>query len=256
MSSLNRMLAVLDVFTPTSPIRGVDDIAERLGYSRGTTYRYLRELSAVGLLSHAAAGFSLGPRIIELDFAIRQCDPVLTASQPAMKDLRDRFECDVLLIRFFDDRVVVCHHERGSDRITVSFSRGTVMPLFRGAGSKILLAALPPMRQRRLFQDHKEEIAANGLGENWKAFRSGLATLQKIGIAISEGELDRGNVGVATLIYGDQPAHLSGLVMVFSAARYAILDKPLINGTVRHAAQQIRTELAKMTDGKLSSSNS
>lgn len=237
------MLAVLDVFTPANPVRGVDDIAARLNYSRGTTYRYLRELSAVGLLSRAPAGFSLGPRIIELDFAIRQCDPMLTASQPAMRALRDRFECDVLLIRFFDDRVVVCHHERGNDRIIVSYGRGRVMPLFRGAGSKILLAALPVARQRRLFQDYATEINEADLGEDWKSFRSALVALQRTGIAVSLGELDQGNVGVAAPIGADQPTYASGLVMVFSSARYAVLDKVLVSAALTDAALQIGTAL-------------
>jgi DNA-binding IclR family transcriptional regulator len=251
LSSLKRMLTVLDVFTPANPVYGVDDIASRLDYSRGTTYRYLRELTAVGLLSRAPAGFSLGPRIIELDFAIRQCDPMLTASQPAMRTLRDRFECDVLLVRFFDDRVVVCHHEHGSDRITVSYGRGRLMPLFRGAGSKILLASLPVARQRRLFQTYPADIAEAGLGHDWKSFRAALVAFQRAGIAVSVGELDPGNVGVAAPIGADQPAYASGLIMVFSTARYAVLDKALINTALTHATLQIATALRRPeTDSK------
>ncbi len=243
MSSLKRMLTVLDVFSPANLVCGADEIAGRLNYSRGTTYRYIRELCAAGLLSRMPAGFTLGPRIIELDLAIRQCDPVLASARPAMEALRDRFHCDVLLIYFFDDRVVVSHHERGTDALQVSYGRGHVMPLFRGAGSKVLLANLSPPRQRRLFQAHKAEVAACGLGEDWKSFRAAMVAFQRAGTAVSVGELDEGNVGVAASIAGAQPNHPSGFVMVFGTARYAILDKALVAEAVRDAATQVGTTL-------------
>ena len=233
------MLAVLDVFTPDHPVCTADEVGERLNYSRGTAYRYIRELCAAGLLHRTPSGFTLGPRIIELDLAIRLCDPVLAAAQNTMRALRDRFDCDVLLTRFFDDRVVVCYHEQGVDRPQVSYGRGRVMPLFRGAGSKMLLASLSVSRQRRLYQQHKTEISEAGMGKEWRAFRATLVELSQTGSAVSLGELDEGNVGVAAVIPDDEPNLPSGLVMVFRAARYAVLDKPLLGEAVREAVAKI-----------------
>jgi DNA-binding IclR family transcriptional regulator len=229
------MLAVLDVFRSDNPVRTAEEIAGNLGYSLGTTYRYIRELAATGLVARTETGFCLGPRIIELDLAIRQCDPVLAASQPMMRELRDRFGCDVLLIQFFNDRVVVSHHVEGDDRITVSFGRGKVMPLFRGAGSKALLAALPRARQKRLYDGFAARIASDGLGRDWAAFRRNLVQLESERHAISVEELDKGNVGVAAAI----PATQHGLVIVFSTRRYAVLDKSLVRDEVIAAAQAI-----------------
>jgi DNA-binding IclR family transcriptional regulator len=229
------MLAVLDVFRSDSPVCTAEEIAGSLGYSLGTTYRYIRELAATGLVARTETGFCLGPRIIELDLAIRQCDPVLAASQPTMRDLRDRFGCDVLLIQFFNDRVVVSHHVEGDDRITVSFGRGKVMPLFRGAGSKALLAALPRARQKRLYDCFKTRIANDGLGTDWAAFRGNLVHLESERHAVSVEELDKGNVGVAAAI----PATQHGLVLVFSTRRYAVLDKSLVRDAVIAAAEDV-----------------
>lgn len=235
MSSLHRMLAVLDVFRSDNPVCSAEEIAANLGYSLGTTYRYIRELTATGLVARTDTGFCLGPRIIELDLAIRQCDPVLAASQPMMRDLRDRFGCDVLLIQFFNDRVVVSHHVEGDDRITVSFGRGKVMPLFRGAGSKALLAALPRARQKRLYDNNATRIAADGLGADWPSFRRNLVQFENDRHAISVEELDKGNVGIAAAIRDTQ----HGLVLVFSTRRYAVLDKALLRDGVIAAAEAI-----------------
>jgi DNA-binding IclR family transcriptional regulator len=239
VSSLKRMLSVLDLFTPEHPVCTADEVAEHLKYSRGTSYRYIRELCAAGLLARTASGFTLGPRIPELDRAIRDCDPTLIAAQAPMKSLRDRFECDILLVRFFDDRVIVSHHEQGPDQLQVSYGRGRVMPLFRGAGSKALLAALPYQRQHRLFREHKDAVAQAGMGEDWRHFRATLMDIDRAGVAVSLAELDAGNVGVAAPIPGSEPSLPSALVMVVREQRYAVLDKAQIADAVRDAAGQI-----------------
>jgi DNA-binding IclR family transcriptional regulator len=239
-SSLTRMLAVFDAFSATHPVLSAEDLMQRMGYSRGTAYRYVRELVAAGFLTRiAGAAYTLGPRIIELDLAIRQCDPLLSAGAPIMLAMRDKLQCDVLLTSCYEDRVVVTHHERGDDRITVSFGRGRVMPLFRGAPSKAILAWLPPARQKRLYANHAAEIRAAGLGAGWEEFRTTLAALRKQGHVVSHAELDAGNVGVAVPLKADQPASARGsLALVFSSARYAIVDKGVILDTLHAAARQ------------------
>jgi DNA-binding IclR family transcriptional regulator len=234
------MLSVLGAFSPSEPVLGVDAIMDRFALSRGTAYRYLRELSGAGLLTRMDGGFALGPRIIELDYAIRQCDPALQAGQSIMRGLCEQFDCDVLLVNFFDDRVIVSHHERGDDRLSMSYGRGRQMPLFQGCGSKMTLASLPRPRLRRLYDAQADRVAAAGLGRTWNEFRGALDGIRRAGHAISYAELDPDNVGVAAPITS---AAASGspasLVLVFTAARYAIIDKALVVRIVKTAAARI-----------------
>lgn len=248
MSSLKRMLSVLDVFSPDEPVLGADTIMGRMGFSRGTTYRYLRELAGSGLLTHLNGGYALGPRIIELDHAIRQCDPALRAGQPVMRALCRQFDCDVLLTSFFENRVIVSHHERGGEPITMSFGRGRQMPLFQGCGSKMILASLPRARQKRLYETHSDAIAASGLGSNWVEFRAALDLIRRAGHAISIGELNEGNVGVAAPIVPHPPGWPGSLCLVFSAARYGIIDKALVVKVVVAAAECICHRIRNLPD--------
>lgn len=248
MSSLKRMLAVLDVFSLETQTLTAEEVMSRLGYSRGTAYRYIRELTTSGFLSRIGGKLSLGPRIIELDYYIRQSDPNLQVIQPVMRSVSDRLDCDVLLTSFFEDRVVVRHHERGTDQLTMSFGRGRRMPLFRGAGSKAIIAALPSARQKRLFADYAEEIKESGLGSTWKEFRANLAAMRRAGYVISMGELDRGNVGVAAPIFLDPAPNPPGsLVLVFSARRFAIVDEALLAQICVDAAAQINALIQNLS---------
>jgi len=248
VSSLKRMLSVLDVFSPDEPVLGADTIMGRMGFSRGTTYRYLRELAGSGLLTHLNGGYALGPRIIELDHAIRQCDPALRAGQPVMRALCRQFDCDVLLTSFFENRVIVSHHERGGEPITMSFGRGRQMPLFQGCGSKMILASLPRARQKRLYETHFDAIAAAGLGSDWAEFRAALDLIRRAGYAISIGELNEGNVGVAAPIVLHPPGLPGSLCLVFSAARYGIIDKALVVKIVMAAAERICDRIRNLPD--------
>ena len=96
------MLAVLGLFTIQSPEWTVEEVAESLGASVPTTYRYFRALTKVGLLSPVSrAGYTLGPAIIELDRQIQMCDPMLRAARGVMAALRLNPEQVRLAIGYF-----------------------------------------------------------------------------------------------------------------------------------------------------------
>jgi len=251
MSSLSRMLVILDCFTPEEPLLTAEEIMARLDYSRGTAYRYLRELSSFGLLSRLEGGFTLGPRIIELDYAIRQYDPVFRASCPIMAQLSDEFESDVILVSFFNDRIVVTHHERGDDKnMKISYGRGERMPLFSGAASKATLACLSSDKQRRLFKANMPTVAKSHLPSNWPAFRKELIRIEKERFATTFGELDTGNVGVASPILHNGPFPPGSVCMVFTEHRYKIIDKALVANAVIGAADAIRERVAGLVQPK------
>lgn len=246
------MLAILDLFDPDRPVWKPDDVAAVSGCSVATAYRYLAELCRAGLLDRVNGDYTLGARIIELDYTIRACDPLRRAALPIMRELRDRTGCDVLLAGMIGDRVLASHHERGNDPTTVSFGRGRPMPLFRGAGSKAIVAALPPARLRRLFAARQEEIAAAGLGSDWRSFRTAVAGIRRAGHAVSLGELEPQNVAVgAPVLHGDR-ALPGSLVLVLSRARWGIADKQLVAALVQTAAARIGAA-AQDTDGTLRS---
>ena len=88
MSSLGRLLSILDLYSETKPIWTLEDITLETGFARSTAYRYVKELCDSGLLMSIGDGAHvLGPRFIEFDRLIRNNDPLLIASQRIMPDL-------------------------------------------------------------------------------------------------------------------------------------------------------------------------
>jgi DNA-binding IclR family transcriptional regulator len=249
MSSLKRMLAILDVFSPEDPKLTAEDIMARLQYSSGTAYRYIRELATAGLIVRITGGYySLGPRIVELDYIIRQNLPHLEIVTPVMRGLSEQLECDTLWISYFGNRMFATHHERGAEMLPVNYGRGRRLPLFRGAGPRMIVSVLPAARQRRLYQDNVEQVAAAGLGKSWKVFRANMSETRRAGFAISRGELNTNTVGIAAPIRFESADNPGALVLLFNRKLFAILDEKKVIGFARSAAVQINEAIAKSAE--------
>jgi DNA-binding IclR family transcriptional regulator len=248
VTSLARMLDVLSVFSASEPVLTADDIIRRLDYTRPTAYRYIRELCAAGLLSRFASGYALGPRVIELDYVIRLADPVLKVVKAPMRDLADRYGCEVVLLSMYGAKVVTVHEEKGSDAPRVSYGRGHPMPLFRGAGSKVIMAYLPAAKQKKLFLQHQVEEAGRALGTQCKKFSTPLRKIRATGYDVSKGELDASNVGVGAPIFGTNGDVRESIALILSNSRYQIADKALLFETLKKTADSISRQIAEQKD--------
>src|SRR5258707_6239562 len=179
----DRLLAVLALFSAEQTQWTVDAAAAEVGVSTTRTYRYFKKLTQAGLISPVSgAGYTLGPAIIQMDRQIQSSDPMLNAARGVMIELV-RYApggSTVLLCRLFHDRVMCMHQIMGrGPQEPVSYERGRLMPLYRGATSKIILAHLPPRTLKALWEHHAGEIAAADLGGSWEEFRRGLAAIRR-----------------------------------------------------------------------------
>jgi len=216
-TSLARMLGLLDVFTPAAPSWSADALIRYAGVSRSTAYRYIKALSAAGLLSAVAEGFYiLGPRITELDRQIRQCDPLYNAAGPAMQRLVAETGHAALLCTLFRGATMCIREELTPDSPPHLFTRGQRRPLFLGAASKIMLPYLPAHQLRSLYHRNEAAIAMAGLGADWAAFRATMARIRHAGFMVTTGEFNPGVVGVSAPIF-NRSRHILGSIGIAGA---------------------------------------
>jgi len=244
MNRGDRLHLILRLFTPERPQWTADETAAALGFSRSTAYRQLGALVKSGLLEtleHASA-YVLGPAIIELDRNIRLSDPLLRAATPAMRRLAEEapISCTVLLCRLYRDRVMcIGQEERPGETVAVSYERGRLMPLSRGAPSRTILAQLPPRRLAPLMTTIEAENAA---GFDADAFRRQLREIRKEACCITRGEVDDGVVGIAVPLAMPQRATAASLgIACFGAPDEATLAR--VRALLAAAAATIRASL-------------
>jgi DNA-binding IclR family transcriptional regulator len=240
MSSLTRMLSVLDLFTPDHPAWTAEEIAQHLDCSLPTAYRYLRELSDVQLLRTASTGrYVLGTKIIELDYQLRAADPLIQAGHGPMKELARQVDCDVALVTLSGTHLLTVHYEASHAEMRASYGRGRRMPTFKGAMSLALLSSLGKPQLRKLYQANAQEAAATPGAQNLDTLGESLKAIRKQGYAVSQGALDAQNAGIAIALLIPEHDIVASLGLVLSAERLRLLETDKAAEWLRQCAQHI-----------------
>lgn len=204
-SSLERMISVLDVIEESPTGLTFDQMLEFLQLTRSTLYRYVKILSEAGLITSLPdLGYTLGPRVAELDYKMRAQDPLISAARPVMAELSRSVGGVALLCRRYRDKVLCVHQEGSSETFRSSYERGRDLPLFRGAASRIILAQLHMRVVSRLYRERPQEFAASGLGKTLDEVKASLAQMRHAGWCALEGEMTAGVTGIAAAVFDNQ----------------------------------------------------
>jgi DNA-binding IclR family transcriptional regulator len=211
-----RILAILDLFSEERPEWSPDEMMRALGYSRPTLYRYLKTLKDAGyLVSLPSQGFTLGPRVTELDFLMQRSDPLLAAGEPLLRMLAARHPCSVFITRWYERKILCIASEVSNPAPKSSYPRGRPMPLARGAISRVIVASLPRREQDEIVADHLEDLGGPGATE--ESVRAELRTIRRDGVCTAWGEVTPGVVGVAAPILVAERTPIAALCLTSNA---------------------------------------
>jgi DNA-binding IclR family transcriptional regulator len=244
LSSLVRMLSVLDLFSDQQLTWTAEGITDALQLSLPTGYRYVKMLVDAGLLQRAAnSQYTLGPRIIVLDHYIRMADPVLKHGMPFMAELVEKTGFDCVISGLYGQQVLDTHRELGKAPATLSYGRGRPRPLFQGAAPKVILSCFTPAQLHRVFDLHGDDIAKAGLPTDWNSFRKYYSAIRKAGYYFSNGELEPNLAALAAPLQKEDGTILGAISLVTTVQRMAVIDLPKLTILVTRAAQEITARI-------------
>jgi DNA-binding IclR family transcriptional regulator len=251
-SALTRLLQILDLFTLERPTVRVEEVVKGFNIVQSTAYRYLKELCDAGLLAQQGKGvYSLGRRIVELERLLQLSDPLLLAGREVMDALQPYADNRTFLLCAYYKDAALCVYKVGPDEIRYNGTmmkilrgRGTVLPLFSGAGSQAILANLPPHQIKSLYLTNASEIARAGLGTSWKEFRSALANIRKQGFAQTIGTMNPGMHSVAVPVLRSDGKVVGSLLMTGPAMAAEMQAAVDLVPSLAAAAAQISPGLA------------
>lgn len=239
MSSLKKMLSILDLFHEERSIVYFDEIIQELNISVPTGYRYLKELCDSGLLAKAAgSSYIIGPKIIKLDRQIRTTDPIIATGKNIMRELVEITGCEVYLSNIYNDEILNVHSELPTEKTVVSYSRGKPHPIYLGATSKIIIAHLSKARLTKIYKDYKEEIRELGLGEDLKEFQANLNEWRKNGYCITHGELTEGVSGISAPVFYHEQI-IGSLTLILPTSRIDVFNIEKLIKLLTDAAHKI-----------------
>ena len=206
--SLERGLAILSAFKPTSPLLGISDLARGLDLNRSTAHRYVGTLTALGYLEQdrATRKYRLGPRVLDLGFSAINSMELPELARPHLQQLSDESGLTVNMAILDGTEIVyvvrVRSSRHGQEEIDLNLHVGSRLPAYCTSMGKMLLASLPD-DERAEALDATDLV---GRGPNTVTQRRRLeAELQRIresGIAVNNEELAYGLRSIAAPVRG------------------------------------------------------
>lgn len=242
-NSQDRLLALLDLFSESRPLWTLDELMRELGYTRPTLYRYLKSLKDIGLVMSTRGGhFTLGPRVIEMDYVSRCADPLVTAAPSQLARLTAAYPGTALIVRWYGDRMLCVVSQSSAHHSVSSFPRGMPMPIGRGAIGRSIMAFLPKLQLMPLIERCADDLRDAGLGAAPEQIIAELKRIKRAGVAVAFGELTPGDVGIAApVLDAGYPVASLCIAIAGRHARGEQIER--IGGDVREAARMLAAEV-------------
>jgi DNA-binding IclR family transcriptional regulator len=252
MSSLKKMIAALELVTDAKTSWTPEEIAKALKVSLPTAYRYVRELYGAGLFARLGGGsYTLGPRIVTLDYQMRRTDPLERVGRDLLQGLAQETGLIVLVSYWLNDQVLNVYEQNpvyGQNHRGIGdprYHRGQITSLFRSSTARIVLAYQKPARQKRVFDRHASDPDRDLLGRDWPSFRKALNGIKRQGTSRTEALLVPDQIGLAApLLNPDGTAHGS-LTVVGPSRRIELYDEAALRERLLEAARELTRRLAR-----------
>jgi DNA-binding IclR family transcriptional regulator len=244
-NSLERVLAVLEVFSEDRLEWTPEELMEELGYSRPTLYRYLKTLKEAGLLSSMPnAGFTLGPKVVEMDYLLRKSDPLILTGTESLNELTAAYPCTALLVRWYGNRILCVDSRCSTSNPISSYPRGRPMPLGRGAIARSIIAFLPRRHLLPRIEQSLDDLRSVGLGGSVDEIQESLKRVRRTGYAVAYGEVTPGVVGIAAPVFDAGRSPIASLCVTIAGSLVDGRQIEEIGAHVREGAARISETLA------------
>ncbi|MFC5957138.1 IclR family transcriptional regulator [Streptomyces pratens] len=197
VDSARRALKILLLFSEERPGLSVEEIAQEVDISIPSAYRFLSLLREMELVEDNGDGTcSLSPRILLLARSAEKSLQIGKPLRPLIERLTRATGEAALVIQRVGDYATCVEICQTDNLIRLSFTPGQIMSLYRGAGPKVLLAAMGESWALRCF----ERLNPFPPQQEREAFLAEIAAITAQGWSKSAAEVDEGVWAVAAPI--------------------------------------------------------
>ncbi|MGO4582868.1 IclR family transcriptional regulator [Arthrobacter sp. 2RAF6] len=177
----------------------VESVASRLGIPVSTTYRYFKTLKDRGFIIEDAGAYRPGRALLALGGQYSVQNHLAEVGTAVLRGIVENVgETAVMIIRV--GASAMCLRCAETDKaFKYTFAVNELLPLYAGAGQRLLLAWSPPDVTKQVLDGELIRFTKNTLDAD--QIRSSLVQIRSTGWAMSRGELDPGSVSVAVPVF-------------------------------------------------------
>ena len=200
VQSLERGLAVLQVFSRENPAPTLSEVARLAGTTRATARRILLTLERLGHVRSDGRRFSLTPRVLALGWSYLSSLNLWEIAQPLMEDLVEQTgeSCSAATLDLPD--VVYVARVPTRRIMSITLGVGTRLPAHATSMGRVLLAALPPEHLDAFLGARPLEALTENTITDPTELRAVVAQVRVQGWALVDQELELGLRSVAAPI--------------------------------------------------------
>ena len=197
LQSLERGIAVIQVFSRERPALTLSEVARLTGITRATARRILLTLEDVGHVRCDGRLFSLTPRVLTLGWAYLSSLNLWETAQPMMEELAQTTNesCSAATLDL-PDVVYVARMPTGRI-MTISLGVGTRLPAHCTSMGRALLAGLPDAELDAFLADARLEPFTDRTITDRSRLRQAIESVREDGWALVDQELEIGLRSVA-----------------------------------------------------------
>jgi IclR family transcriptional regulator, pca regulon regulatory protein len=218
LQSLERGMAVIQVFSRERPALTLSDVARLTGITRATARRILLTLEEIGHVRSDGRLFSLTPRVLSLGWAYLSSLNLWETAQPLMEELADRTResCSVATLDLPD--VVYVARVPTRRIMTISLGVGTRLPAHCTGMGRVLLASLTDAELDAFLGEAELEAFTERTVVARAALRATIERVREDGWALVDQELEIGLRSIAAPLRA-QGRTIAALNVAVAAAR-------------------------------------
>ncbi len=222
VKTLDRLVAVLECFTPERSAWSLAELSRELRISKSTLHRFLTALEAHGILRRDPRDrrWRLGYRLLIWGSLAGEGLDLRHLARPVLEDLVARTG-ETAILTAYDDGEVVCIEKVETDRpVRMTLHVGTRRPPHAGASSKVLMAYLPEEEIQTVIRERGlPRLCVNTITDP-DILLEELARIRRQGYAESHEETDLGAWGVATPVFDGDGRVVAAVGVAGPRSRY------------------------------------
>lgn len=177
---------------------GISEIANALGFSKGTTSGLIQALVRLKVLNRAQGKkYFLGPALVELSLSAWNYLKLNKVAQPLLEELRDLTGETVFLGAFSHDRSFIIATAEAAKPLKITSPPGTTIPILAGATGKVFLSLLENEECLELLNTHGlTKYAPKSIADK-KTFMKEVEKVREQGYALDNEEYIQGVKAIA-----------------------------------------------------------
>lgn len=221
VNSVAKAFAVLQAFTPEEPALTVSEVAVAADLDRGTAFRLVHTLLALGYLAELPVRrYRLTLKCLELGFMAMSSQDLWAHAQPLLQECVPAV-VDAASLGMLEgaDVVYLARVDRGLARHNIDRRPGRRIRAYGAALGHAMLAWLPETRQVQILESAERVKLSERTLTDLDALVARLREVKARGYAVSDGENAYGLRTVAVPVLGPAGEPVAGVSLTVDAQR-------------------------------------